>query len=402
MKLGRLIRDSMLMMGRYKLRTSFMMLGSLIGIAALTVVISVGQLAQQKMLEMVSRVFSDSTIVIHAGGGAMMGGPRGAATRLTVDDIQAIGKEVSGVTDWDARQSVSMSVRRGDATRNAEILGQSERSPRVWNRTAARGDFFDEAAVRGSARVAVLGETVAKELFSNDDPIGADIQIGSVPFRVIGILESWGTDPHGMDEDNVVVIPITTLMRRLANVDKIGMAKLLISDPDQAEQMKDQIRGVLRHRHALSPDQPDDFSILTATEVHHMIGEIQRVMFLYIPLVALVSLFVGGIVSASLMLSSINERIAEIGLRRAVGAGAGDIRLQFLLETATTIVIGGVGGIAFGYAMAQIAAVHMRWGSPNPWLAAAVGVFASSSVGLLAGVLPALRAARLQPADALR
>jgi len=295
-----------------------------------------------------------------------------------------------------------MSVRRGDATHNAQILGQSERSQHVWNRTAARGDFFDEAAVRGSARVAVIGETVAAELFSNNDPIGADIQIGSVPFRVIGVLEPWGTDPHGMDEDNVVAIPVTTLMRRLANVDKIEMAKLLISDPDQAERMKVQIRGVLRQRHALSGDQPDDFSILTATEVRHMIAEIQRVMFLYIPLVALVSLFVGGIVSASLMLSSINERIGEIGLRRAVGAGPADIRLQFLLETATTIVIGGVGGIAFGYVMAQIAAAQMRLGSPNPWLAAALGIFASSLVGLLAGILPALRAARLQPAEALR
>lgn len=402
MKLRRLISHSFLMMGRYKLRTSFMMLGSLIGIAALTFVISVGQVAQQKILKMVDLMFSDSTIVIHAGGGAMMGGPRGGATRLTVDDIQAIAKEVPGVADWDARQSVSMPVRRGDSTDNAEILGESERSQRVWNRTASRGDFFDETAVRGSARVAVIGETVAEELFGNDDPIGADIQIGSVPFRVIGILQPWGTDPHGGDEDNVLVVPVTTLLRRLANVDKIGMAKLLINDPGQAEQMKAQIRGVLRERHALSSGQPDDFSILTATEVHRVIGEIQRVMFFYLPLVALVSLVVGGIVSASLMLASINERIGEIGLRRAVGAGAADIRLQFLLETATTIVIGGVGGIAFGYAVAEIAANRMHLGSANPWLAAALGLLASSVVGLLAGVLPALRAARLQPAEALR
>ncbi len=402
MKIPRLIRHSLLMMGRYKLRTSFMMLGSLIGIAALTFVLSVGQLAQQKILEMVGRVFSDSTIVIHAGGGMMMGGPRGSATRLTSNDIQAVVKEVPGITDWDAQQSVTLSVRRGDAADNAQILGESERWQRVWNRSASRGEYFDETAVRGSARVAVIGESVAQHLFGNDDPIGADIQVGSVPFKVIGILEPWGTDPHGMDEDNVVVVPVTTLMRRLANLDKIGMAKLLISDPGQAEQMKVQIAEVLRQRHALSRDQPDDFSILTATEVHRMIGQIQRVIFLYLPLVAAVSLAVGGIVSASLMLSSINDRIGEIGLRRAVGAHSADIRLQFLLETTITIVAGGLGGITFGSAAAEIAAKHMHLGTANPWLAAVLGIAASSLVGLLAGVLPALRAARLEPAEALR
>lgn len=402
MKFRRLILHSLSMMGRYKLRSFFMMLGSLVGIAALTLVISVGQLAQRKMLETVGRVFSDSTIVIHAGGGAMMGGPRGAATRLTADDIAAIAKQVPGVRDWDSQQGLTMPVRRGDATDNTQVLGASERWPRVWNRNASQGDYFDETAVRSSARVAVIGTTTARELFGSDDPIGADIQIGTVPFKVIGVLESWGTDPHGMDEDNVVVVPISTLMHRLENVDKIGVAKLLINDPGQAEQMKDQIGEVLRQRHALSPGQPDDFSILTATEVHQVIAQIERVMFLYLPLAAGVSLLVGGIVSASLMLSSINDRIGEIGLRRAVGAGAGDIRLQFLLETTITIVMGGLGGIAIGYLAADLAASRMHLGTPNPWSAAALGVLASSLVGLMAGVLPALRAARLQPAEALR
>jgi putative ABC transport system permease protein len=295
-----------------------------------------------------------------------------------------------------------MPVRHGDATDNAQILGESERSQRVWNRTASRGDFFDQTAVTGSARVAVVGETVAKELFGNDDPLGAEVEIGSVPFRVIGILESWGTDPHGGDEDNVVVVPVTTLMRRLANVDKIGMAKLLINDPARGEQMKIQIEEVLRQRHSLSRGQPDDFNVLTATEVHRVVGQVQRVMFFYLPVVAAVSLAVSGIVSASLMLSSINDRIGEIGLRRAVGADSADIRVQFLLETATTIVLGGLGGIALGYLVAEIAASRMHLGPANPWIAAALGILASSLTGLLAGVLPALRAARLEPAEALR
>src|SRR5215813_927884 len=315
MRTLRLVGHSLRMMGRYKLRTSFMMLGTLIGVAALTLVISVGQAAQRKMLQTFRQYFGDSTIIIFDGGGRMMGGPRGQGARLKIDDIEAIAKQLPGIGAWDPQQGLASSVRRGEAADNAQILGQSERSEKVWNRKALRGEFFDDTAVTGSARVAVIGETVAKELFGNDDPIGADIQIGSVPFRVIGILEPWGTDPHGMDRDNEVIVPISTLMRRLTNVDTISTAKLLASDPTKAEQMKAQMKRVLRERHALSAGQPDDFTVITATEIRRMVGRVQRVMFVYLPLVAATALIVGGIVSASLMLASVNERITEIGLR---------------------------------------------------------------------------------------
>src|SRR6266567_9576501 len=168
MKASRLTTHSLRMMGRYKLRTSFMMLGSLIGIAALTFVISVGQSAERKILKIVGQVFGDSSIMIHDGGGEMMGGPRAPGTRLKMDDIDAIAKEVPAVEAWDPMQALSTSIRRGEATDSAQVLGESERYQQVWNRTASRGDFFDQTAVAGSARVAVIGETVAKELFGND------------------------------------------------------------------------------------------------------------------------------------------------------------------------------------------------------------------------------------------
>jgi putative ABC transport system permease protein len=403
MKTRRLVRHSLRMMGRYKLRSSFMMLGSVLGVAALTFVISVGQAAQRKMLKTVRQVFGDSSVMIMDGGGHMMGGPRGPGTRLKVDDIAAIAKELPGIEAWDPLQVLSgASVRRGGVTDSARILGESERSEQVWGRTASRGAFFDETEVIGSARVAVIGETVANELFKNEDPLGADIEIGSVPFRVIGILEPWGTDPHGMDRDNEVVVPLSTLVRRLTRVDTISSAKLLVNDPAQAEPMTGEIKRVLRERHALAAGQADDFSILTATEVRRMVGEIQRVMFLYLPLIATVALLVGGIVSASLMLASVSERVAEIGLRRAMGARAQDIRLQFLLETTVTTLAGGVGGIVLGYFGAEMGASRMHLGSITPWTAALVGLIASTVVGLAAGLFPALKAAGLSPARALR
>ena len=402
MKTIRLVGHSLRIMVRYKLRTSFMMLGSLLGIATLTFVISLGESAQLKILTMVSQMFGDSGIVIRLGGGELVGGPRAAGTRLQIEDIAAIAKEVPGVDAWDPMQTLSTSIRRGDSTDKAQVIGESERWQQVWNRTASRGDLFDETAVTSSARVAIIGETVAKELFRNDDPIGADIQIGSVPFRVIGILEPWGTDPHGMDRDNEVIVPISTLMRRLTNVDTISGAKLLVSDPDHAGEMKVQIRRILRERHGLSPGQPDAFTIITPLDVRRMLGQVRRIMFLYLPLVAAIALVVGGIVSATLMLASVNERVAEIGLRLAMGARPEDIRTQFLLETAITILVGGLGGIGFGYLVALLAASRMHLGSVNLSTAALLGVGASSMVGVIAGVLPAFRAARLHPVEALR
>jgi|SRR5579859_3386574 len=402
MKAIRLASHSMRMMKRYKLRTSFMMLGSFIGVAALTFVVSAGQSAERKVLEMVTQMFGDSGIVIRVGGGEDVGGPRGAGTRLKIDDIAAIAKEVPGIEDWDPMQTLTTSIRHGDATDNAQIFGESERWQQVWNRSASRGDSFDETAVASLARVAIVGPTVAKELFGNDDPVGADIQIGAVPFKVIGVLESWGTDPHGMDRDNEVIVPITTLMHRLAHEDTISGAKLLLKDPASSDAIKVQIRKILRERHGLSPGQPDGLTIITPTEVRRMVGKVQRVMFVYLPLVAAIALLVGGIVSATLMLASVNERVAEIGLRRAIGARAEDIRLQFLMETAITIVAGGLGGITVGFLVALFSAKQMHLGNVDPWMAALLGIVASAVVGVIAGVLPAVRAARLQPAEALR
>lgn len=362
MSTTRLTGHSLRMMGRYKLRASFMMFGSLLGVAALTLVISVGQAAQRKMLKTMGQMFGDSSVMIFDGGGHMMGGPRAPGTRLKVDDVEAVARELPGIEAWDPLQALSgASVRRGGVADSARVLGQSERSEQVWGRTASRGEFFDAKAVKSSARVAVIGETVANELFKNEDPIGADIEIGSVPFRVIGVLQPWGTDPHGMDRDNEVAVPISTLMRRLTNVDTISAAKLLVTDPDRSEEMTKEITRILRERHALAAGQPDDFSILTATQVRQMVAAVQRIMFLYLPLVAAVALVVGGIVSASLMLASVNERVAEIGLRRAVGARDEDIRLQFLLETAATTLAGGIGGIVLGTSARSGERVECTW-----------------------------------------
>src|SRR5262245_7933244 len=402
MSTTRLVTHSLRTLSRYRLRSTFVMLGSVVGVAALTLVVSVGQGVQTRVLKTVGQVLGDSSILIMSGGSRILGSPRAGASRLTIDDLTAVAAELDEIEAWDPQQDISSVVRYRDRTATVRVLGQSERGERVWTRAASRGQYFDAAAVSAAARVAVIGETVARTLFAPDDPLDAEIRIGAVPFRVIGVLEPFGTDMHGMDRDNEIMVPISTLMRRLTNTDTIAAARLMLRDPTRSEDTAREIGRILRARHALVADDPDDFRLITPVEVRTMTTWIQRVLSLFVPLVAGVVLLVAGIVAATLMLSSVTERIGEIGLRRAIGARPEDIRLQFATETAVTIVAGGVGGLLLGYAGGRVVATRMQLGDTFSWEAVVVGLVASAITGVLAGVLPARRAAQLHPAYALR
>jgi putative ABC transport system permease protein len=403
MKVTRVLIQGGRSMARYKLRTGFMMLGSLVGVAALTLVVSLGQGVQAKVVQTVRQILGEGSILIISGGSRIMGSPRAGAARLTLDDMEAVAKEIPEVEAWDPQAELpGLTIRRGDATATVRVLGQSERWEQVWTRPVAQGRSFDAAAVAGSARVAIIGETVARTLFGGRDPLDGEIRIGAVPFRVIGILERFGTDMHGMDRDNEIVVPISTLMRRLTNLDAISAAKLLVKDSARTEETERGLRRILRARHALDRDRPDDFMIVTALEAQKMVGSIRRVLLLFVPLVAGVALLAGGIVAAMLMLASVNQRVWEIGLRRAVGAQPDDIRLQFAIETASTIVAGGLGGLVVGYIGVQAVATRLQLSAPFSWRAVLLGLVASAVTAMLAGVAPARRAARLDPAQALR
>lgn len=403
MSTARLLRSSVAAMGRHRLRTAFMMLGSVIGVAALVFVLTIGAAAQQKLLATVRQLFGPSSIVVTSGGGFFMGGPHGEGARLRLDDAEALADALPEIETWDPIQVLpGASVKRGDASQVVRLLGESERSERVWDRGVSAGEYFDAAAVASSARVALIGETVAHALFGGEDPLGAEIQIGSVPFRVTGILVREGTDIHGMDRDNEVVIPISTAMRRVMNVDVLRGVKLLVRDPQRVDATAREVTRILRERHAKGEGQPSDFTLITSSFVQKMVGKVQRVLFLYLPLVAGISLLVGGAVAATLMLSSVSERVGEIGLRRAVGARPRDIRNQFLMETAVTALGGGLVGAAIGTALAIFVASRMNMSVGISPTAVAVGLTLAAVTGLLAGVLPARRAALLEPAVALR
>ena len=399
---SRLLRDSLRSLRRHRLRSASIMIGSLVGVAALTFVLDVGQGLRRKMLTTVQQIFGDSSVVVVAGGMQLVDGPRPDAARLTIDDIAAAAAAVPAVVDWDPQQVQIASVRRAGSTATARVLGQSERAAKVWARTVSHGRFFDADDVQHRERVALVGETLVRDLFAGADPLGAEIMVDAVPFTVVGVLERFGTDLHGMDRDNEIVVPVSTLMRRLANVDTISVAKLLIGDPAQNATAAAQIREALRSRHALLQGQPDDFTLLTPSEVRQLLGKMQRIVTVYLPLASVVVLLVAGLIAATLMAGAVNARVAEIGVRRAIGARPADIARQFVAESAFTMLGGGLLGILLGSAAAQLVARRLDLGAVLSLRVALLGLALALVTGLLAGVVPALRAARLRPVDALR
>lgn len=399
----RLYLESARTLRRYRIRSGIVALGTLIGVSLVTLVLALGQGAQLKIRTTVRQIFGGDGILVGAGGTHLFGGPRPGAARLTIDDIAAVAGAVPGIAAWDpqlARPAAAVKARDRAAT--VRLLGQSAASPRVWDRPVARGRFFDEDDVRTAARVAVIGETTAATLFPGRDAIGETLLVGAVPLQVIGVLQRFGTDLHGMDRDNEIVVPISTLQRRIMNVDTIVMAKLVVADPERADGVAEGVRRVLRERHALQPGQPDDFTMLTPRAVRDMVGTTTSVASTWLPLASLVLVAIAAGTTALLMLGSVTRRRPEIGLRRAVGATAGDVGLQFTLETAWMVGAGGLLGVAAGLAGAIATARAFHVDGLAAWPAGLAGLALSAVAGFAAGWLPARRAAAVNPAVAVR
>jgi putative ABC transport system permease protein len=400
-----MVKSSFRSMQRNKLRTFFMMLGTLIGVAALTIVMALGRGTQQALLSSIERLFSGSTILLSAGHGMMGGDPRsgGPTTTLTLDDIDAIEAVVPAVEMADPMQmgGTQEVVFEGNAS-DIRVIGQSDKSEIVWNRGVTRGSYFTAADVQSAARVAIVGETVVRDLFPSVDPVGQQIRIGTVPFRVVGVLAPFGIDPHGLDKDNEIIVPVTTLMRRLRNVDYIASAKLLVDTEADLDATVFAIEDVLRDRHGLAANVQNDFSMITPVHVEEMVASSNRVFTVLLPIVAIIAIVGGGVVVANLMLLSVNERRGEIGLRKAMGARTRDVWWQFVLEATVVTTVGGMLALAVGTAALPFITRAIDADTVFPWEVTLIGMGIAVAVGLVAGVVPARRAAQLDPVEALR
>lgn len=408
MQLQRIVKSGFKTMWAHKLRALFMFLSVIIGIASLTIIISLGKGTEEKIMGQVQKLFSANTIMVVAGQGRMEGNQQrtsGAALQnLKLEDFEEIAERVDNVIEWDAIQiAPDREVSYDGKNSIAIISGQTTSAESVWNIEVVKGRFFDDAENKNLSRVALIAPNIVKELFGNSDPVGQQIRVDNVPFQVIGVIGPRGMDPHGIDKDSEIIVPINTLLRRVVNLDYLMMGKLLTADKSIIPSTAEEVAQILRERHSIVSKEDDDFMIVTPTMVGAMIKDATKMFNLYLPLVAAISLIVGSIVVANLMLISVNERVKEIGLRKAVGAKSKDILAQFLIESSSITILSGVIGIITGLVLlSQIGPRFFDIPFSISWSVLIICFVISTLIGIASGFFPAKRAAKLEPVEALR
>jgi putative ABC transport system permease protein len=391
-----------------KLRSSLTMLGIVIGVAAVITMIAVGSGAQERVEEQIRGLGTNLIVVLPGSvtsGGVRMGA--GSRTTLTEDDAYAIQREVAGVQTAAPALRGTGQVVAGSANWSTVFYGVTPEYFEARNWVVASGKIFEPSDVAGSAKVALLGDTVARNLFGDADPIGQVIRIRKVPITVIGTLEPKGQSLMGFDQDDVILMPISTVRNRVLGGSQVqrravGSISVKVRDGEDMLAVESEIRNLLRQRHRLQPGQEDDFAMRNLAEVLSAREESSRVMTLLLAAVASVSLLVGGIGIMNIMLVSVTERTREIGLRMAVGARARDILNQFLVEAVTLALIGGLLGVALGIAATVGVAWIAQWRVALDAGAVLLAVGFSAAVGVFFGYYPARKASRLEPIEALR
>jgi putative ABC transport system permease protein len=391
-----------------KLRSILTMLGIIIGVAAVIAMVAVGAGAQARVAEQIQSLGSNLIIVL--SGSVSQGGIRlGQGTQLTIseDDAYAIQREVPAVQASAPSSRGSGQIVYGNLNWATSIQGvtPSYFEARDWAVIAGRGIAQED--VDGATKVVLLGQTTALNLFGDADPLGQIVRIKKVPFTVIGLLDRKGQNSWGQDQDDVVIIPLSTAKKKvlgvsLSNYRSVNSISVKVRTGEDMQQAEEQIRALLRQRHRLQPQQDDDFWIRNLSEVLQTQEESSKVMTYLLAAIASVSLLVGGIGIMNIMLVSVTERTREIGLRMAIGARGRDILSQFLVEAITLSLIGGVIGIAFGLAGSELISYFAAWRTLVNVESIAIAFGFSALVGVFFGFYPARKAARLDPIDALR
>ena len=391
-----------------KLRSILTMLGIVIGVAAVIVMVAIGSGARQRVVDQVRSLGANLAIV--QAGTVTQGGVRlgfGASSTLTDEDAAAIKKEIEGVVGAAATVRGNAQVVAGGNNWATGVVGSDldYLTVREWELTEGR--YFEADEIRRGEAVAVLGTTVVRNLFGEDNPVDAEIRIRNVPFRVIGVLDSKGQSMMGQDQDDIILVPLETARRRVlgrnwARGRSVGAIMVKFENEPELAEGIETMKGLLRQRHRLADDQDDDFSIRNMTEVMNTVGAAAGTLSLLLAAVAAVSLLVGGIGIMNIMLVSVTERTREIGLRLAVGARPRDILGQFLIEATTLATLGGAIGVLLGLALAKGISGWFNWPSLILPESILLAVGFSAMVGIFFGFYPARRAAKLDPIEALR
>ena len=392
-----------------KLRTALTMLGIIIGVSAVIAMVSVGAGAQGRIAEQIRSMGSNLIVIVP--GSQTSGGFRyglGSQQTLTEDDARAIGVEVPAVEVAAPTVRGSAQVVYGNSNWSTVIQGVTPDYlvAREWS--VRNGRMFGQEDVDSAAKVAVVGQTVAEQLFGDSDPVGQTIRIKKVPFALVGVLEAKGQSSFGQDQDDLVMIPLTTAKKKVlgttvqSNPRAVRDISVRVRDASLMAEAQEQMRSLLRQRHHLQAGQDDDFSVRVLADIFAAQEESARVMTMLLAAIASVSLLVGGIGIMNIMLVSVTERTREIGLRMAVGARGRDILAQFLVEAVTLSIAGGLVGIVLGVGTSATIASLAQWTTEVSPQAVALAFAFSGLVGVFFGFYPAQKASRLDPIEALR
>ena len=387
---------------RNKMRTALTMLGIIIGVGAVIAMVGIGNGAKAQVEARIAAL-GQNVIMVFSGSitrGGVHTGFGGAGT-LTVEDAAAIGRDVPGVAAVSPEVRTGAQIMAGNNNWSTSIMGESVDYLAIRQWDLADGAMFTEADVRAAAKVCVLGKTTADKLFPEDDPVGKIIRIKNVPVKVLGVLKSKGVSMFGSDQDDTVLVPYTTAMKRFAGVTTLRSINVQAASAGQMAEVQSGITDLLRQRHRIQPGADDDFMLRNQQELSEAMTATTEVMTALLAAIASVSLLVGGIGIMNIMLVSVTERTREIGIRMAVGARGRDILLQFLIEAVALSSTGGILGILFGVGGARLITMIKEWPTLVSPHSIIIAFAFSAAVGVFFGFYPARKASQLDPIDAL-
>ena len=392
MRLAEAFRVALVALRANRLRSVLTMLGVIIGVAAVVVLVAIGSGAKQEVESQVEGLGSN---IIFVFPGSVEFGAAPSISRLQLEDVEYLGRVIGNPEAIATTVSSGEQVSVGSTEVFSTIAGTNENVPNVFTRPVARGEYLTATDVDTRRRVAVLGANVADQLFGDIEPLGRQITIAGVRFRVIGVFEEVGS-AFGVSRDDEVHIPVTTA-QQLFGVDRIDALAVKAPTIDDVEQVKDDVLSALEEKY---PDE--EFSAVTQTQILGTLGEILGLLTLVLAAIAAISLLVGGVGVSNIMLVSVRERTREIGLRKALGARRRDITVQFLIEAVLLTTVGGVIGLLIGTGVSLLADSLTPLPASIAWWSPVLAFSVSVAVGVFFGVFPARRAGRLEPVQALR
>jgi putative ABC transport system permease protein len=394
-------------LGRNKMRTGLTMLGVIIGVSAVITMVALGTGASAKVSESIASLGTNLLTVMPGNPRIRFGGQFGVGSTLTEDDAKAIARHFPQSVIAVAPQSRGgVQVKLGDKAWQTQLIGTSPDYRTVNNSPVDRGRFISQSDVDGRLKVAVLGPTVVSQLMGSDmaNPMGMNVLVNRVSFRVIGVLRSKGSGAFGQDQDDVVIVPVSTALRRVFNRTYLSSIGIEAASRGDMELATEQMSRLLRQRHHILPpyEDNDDFSVRSQTGLLETFQTATGTMTNLLAGIAVVSLIVGGIGIMNIMLVSVSERTREIGLRKAVGATSRDIRLQFVIESCVIAGVGGLVGVGLGALGANLLGRALQTNALITPQSVILSVGVAAATGLFFGIYPAQKAAQLSPIEALR